>query len=77
MAFFNRRKVQVEIQRPVAEPPVAVPSISQELAGIDQKLREQAALDRPDRDPKLIDKLLAERAAVARAMVPVIPGRAS
>ena len=75
MAFFNRRKVQVEIQHPVPEPPRR--TNSPELDCLDLILWQQSMREPATRNLDLIDRVLDERLAVGRAMVPVNRGRTS
>lgn len=77
MFRFNRREpVELVTQTPVAEPPVSPPLV-RELNALDACLAAWAEYDSASRNWDAIDQVLDERLAVARAMVPVIPGRAS
>lgn len=78
MRFFTRREpVKLVMQTPKAEPPAVSPPLVRELNALDACLSAWAEYDSASRNWAAIDQVLDERLAVARAMVPVNPGRAS
>lgn len=73
--FFRPRGVP-EFVTPPREPSRRELPVTTEVASIKQKLALQAVKPRGERNPYLIDALLADLSAALRAAtVPVIPGR--